>query len=145
MQIMQVKHRSHKFISHKILSCYTCTCIQCMKRENAWIKLHKLLERPVLTDLHNYFFTCILMSLYSEYYFPKLPPPLYCIYFSDINQALSACTANEAMPGCTVKNLKEDDIHKDEEFERLLMCNLFHSYICGFPIFKQTSFSTTKG
>ena len=54
-------------------------------------------------------------------------------------------TANEAVPGCSVKNLKEDDMHKDEAFERLLMCNIFHSCMCGLPILKQTSLSATTG
>ena len=53
-------------------------------------------------------------------------------------------TANEAVPGCSIKNLKEDDMHKDEGFERLLMCNLFHECYCGLPILKQTSLSATK-
>ena len=68
----------------------------------------------------------------------------YCIhvYFSYI---LFIHAANEAVPGCAVKNLKEDDMHSDEGFERLLMCNLFHYCMCGFPILKQTSFSATKG
>ena len=54
-------------------------------------------------------------------------------------------TANETVPGCAAKNLKEDDIHGDEDFERLLMCNIFHSCRCDLPILKQTSFSATKG
>jgi hypothetical protein len=53
--------------------------------------------------------------------------------------------ANEAVPGCSVENLKEDDMHKDDGFERLLMCNLFHSCMCGLPILKQISLTASKG
>ena len=53
--------------------------------------------------------------------------------------------AKEAVPGCVVKNLREDDLHTDELAERLMMCNLFHNCTCELPLLKQSSLSATKG